>query len=125
MAMQAGLEGLNREWAARGIATLRMGIGIHTGVVFAGNVGGSARIKYTVIGDTVNVTARLEGLNKDFGTTTLITAEVENALGDRVETRYRGEAPVKGRAEPLRVYELLAVHPEPAAAAGRGDGGGR
>ena len=112
LAMQAALERLNREWAARGIATLRMGIGIHTGVVFAGNVGGPSRIKYTVVGDTVNVTARLEGLNKELGTTTLITAEVEKALGDRVETRYRGEAPVKGRAEPLRVYELLAVRPE-------------
>ena len=62
-----------------------------------------------MVGDTVNVTARLEGLNKELGTTTLITAEVEKALGDRVETRYRGEAPVKGRAEPLRVYELLAM----------------
>ncbi|HEY7601073.1 MAG TPA: adenylate/guanylate cyclase domain-containing protein [Methylomirabilota bacterium] len=109
LAMQTALETLNREWAARGIATLRMGIGIHTGMVFAGNVGGPSRIKYTVVGDTVNVTARLEGLNKELGTTTLITAEVEKALGDRVETRYRGEAPVKGRAEPLRVYELLAL----------------
>jgi adenylate cyclase len=111
MGMQAALERLNREWSARGVATLRMGIGIHTGVVFAGNVGGPGRVKYTVIGDTVNVTARLEGLNKDLGTTTLITAETRGALGDRAETRYCGEVPVKGRAEPLRVYELLAVLP--------------
>ena len=88
MAMQAALERLNRDWAARGVPTLRMGIGIHTGTVFAGNVGGPGRIKYTVIGDTVNVTARLEGVNKDLGTTTLITAEAHEALGDRVETRY-------------------------------------
>lgn len=116
LGMQAALERLNHEWSARGIATLRMGIGIHTGIVFAGNVGGPDRIKYTVVGDTVNVTARLEGLNKDLGTTTLITAETRGALGDAVETRYRGEVPVKGRAEALQVYELLAVHP-------RGPGG--
>ena len=111
MGMQAALERLNQEWSARGVAPLRMGIGIHTGVVFAGNVGGPDRIKYTVVGDTVNVTARLEGLNKDLGTTTLITAETRGALGDRAETRYCGEVPVKGRAEPLRVYELLGIRP--------------
>jgi adenylate cyclase len=124
MGMQAALERLNHEWVRRGVPTLRMGIGIHTGVVFAGNVGGPGRIKYTVIGDTVNVTARLEGVNKELGTTTLITAETRDAIGDRVDTRYRGEVPVKGRAEPLRVYELVAVHPDgsdrgaPAGAAG-------
>jgi adenylate cyclase len=111
MGMQEALARLNQEWSGRGAATLRMGIGIHTGVVFAGNVGGPDRIKYTVVGDTVNVTARLEGLNKELGTTTLITAETRDAVGDRVETRYCGEVPVKGRAEPLRVYELLSVGP--------------
>jgi adenylate cyclase len=111
MGMQAALERLNHEWARRGVPTLRMGVGIHTGVVFAGNVGGRDRIKYTVVGDTVNVTARLEGVNKELGTTTLITAETREAIGDRADTRYRGEVPVKGRAEPLRVYELLAVRP--------------
>ena len=111
MGMQSALERLNEEWARRGVPTLRMGIGIHTGVVFAGNVGGPGRIKYTVVGDTVNVTARLEGVNKELGTTTLITAETREAIGGRVDTRYRGEVPVKGRAEALRVYELLAVHP--------------
>lgn len=112
VAMQAALAELNRGWAASGLPALRMGIGIHTGVVFAGNVGGAARTTYTVIGDPVNVTARLESLNKDLGTTLLITEEAQTRLGDRVETRYCGEAPVKGRAQPLRVYELLAVHPD-------------
>ncbi len=127
MGMQAALERLNRGWAARAAPTLRMGIGIHTGIVFAGNVGGPGRIKYTVVGDTVNVTARLEGLNKDLGTSTLVTAETLGALGDRVETRYRGAIPVKGRAEPLHVYELLAVASARTgrpAAAGEGEGMG-
>ena len=67
MGMQAALERLNREWSARGVATLRMGIGIHTKWCLRATSAGR-RIKYTVIGDTVNVTARLEGLNKDLGT---------------------------------------------------------
>jgi adenylate cyclase len=115
MAMQEALARLNRDWATRGLPALRMGIGVHTGTVFAGNVGGPERIKYTVVGDAVNVTARLESLNKDLATTTLVTEETRQAIGDRAETRYRGEVPVKGRAEPLKVHELLAV---------RGDGDG-
>jgi adenylate cyclase len=110
--MQAALERLNRAWAGRGTPTLRMGIGIHSGVVFAGNVGGEGRLKYTVVGDTVNVAARLEALNKDLGTTTLITEETRQALGGRAETRYRGEVPVKGRGQPLRVYELRGLRLE-------------
>jgi adenylate cyclase len=110
--MQAALERLNRAWAARGTPTLRMGIGIHSGGVFAGNVGGEGRMKYTVVGDTVNVTARLEALNKELGTTTLITEETRQALGARVATRYLGEVPVKGRIQPLRVYELLGLRPD-------------
>jgi adenylate cyclase len=108
MGMQAALERLNLEWARRGVSTLRMGIGIHTGVVFAGNVGGADRIKYTVVGDTVNATARLEGVNKELGTTTLITAETREAIGDRVDTGVaagdgrRGRWTTAVRADPGR-----------------------
>jgi adenylate cyclase len=108
--MQRALDRLNEAWPARGLPTLRMGIAVHTGVVFAGTVGSRERVKYTVIGDAVNVTARLEGLNKDLGTTLLLTEEARAAVGDLAETRYRGEIPVKGRAEPLRVYELVQLH---------------
>ena len=108
--MQRALDRLNEAWPTRGLPTLRMGIAVHTGVVFAGTVGSRERVKYTVIGDAVNVTARLEGLNKDLGTTLLLTEEARAAVGDLAETRYRGEIPVKGRAEPLRVYELVQLH---------------
>jgi adenylate cyclase len=107
VAMDAALVALNGRWQAQGLPSLRMGIGIHTGRVFAGNVGGRDRIKYTVIGDPVNVGSRVEGLNKELGTTILITEEALAAVADRVGVRDCGPMAVKGRVEKVRVYEVL------------------
>jgi adenylate cyclase len=108
-AMERALADLNVRWATRGLPVLQMGIGIHTGVVFAGNVGGHDRIKYTVIGDPVNVASRVEGLNKELGTTILITAGTLASLGARAQVKDRGPMHVKGRVEEVRVYEVLTV----------------
>ena len=107
LAMNHALDALNRRWEAAGLPRLQMGIGIHTGAVFAGNVGGRDRIKYTVIGDPVNVASRVEGLNKELGTTMLITEETLAAVGDRVRVRDCGPIAVKGRVEKVRVFEVL------------------
>jgi adenylate cyclase len=109
VAMQRRLRELNRRWKAAGRPALKMGLAVHTGEVFAGNVGGSARLKYAVVGDPVNVAARLEGLNKELGTTLLITEATRTALGDRVEVKDRGPVLLRGRTEPLRVHEVLGV----------------
>jgi adenylate cyclase len=69
-------------------------------------------VKYAVIGDPVNVAARVEGVNKDLGTTILMTEETRMLLGERVRARDCGETHVKGRSRPVRVYEVLAVHPD-------------
>jgi len=106
LAMDEGLQGLNSRWSDAGLPPLRMGIGIHSGEVFAGNVGGRARTKYTIVGDTVNVGSRVEGLNKELGSTILITEATFSMLAGLVKVRDCGPMPVKGRNEPVRVFEL-------------------
>jgi adenylate cyclase len=105
--MDRALARLNEAWKRKGLVELRMGVGIHTGRVFAGNVGGRDRMKYTVIGDPVNVASRVEGLNKDLSTTLLVTEETLAAVGDRIRVRDCGPVAVKGRVEKVRVFEVL------------------
>jgi len=87
---------------------LRTRIGISTGPVVGGTVGGGDRLGYTVHGDTVNLAARFESLNKELGSRVLVSARTAELAGDAIALRDRGIVTVRGFHEPLRVYEPSA-----------------
>ena len=107
--MHAALAALNHRWEAEGRGPLAMGIAVHTGPAFAGTLGAPRKKKYAVLGDTVNLTSRMEGLNRDLGTGILISGAVLAVLRDRMVVRDRGSVAVKGRSEPVEIHELLSL----------------
>ena len=84
-----------------------MGVGINTGSMIVGNLGSRDRLAYTAVGDPVNVASRIEGLSKEYGVHVVIGEATRQAAGDAFEYRFLDLVAVKGRAEPLQVYELL------------------
>jgi len=111
LAMMEELRGLERKWRQEGKEPFRMGVGINTGEVIVGNLGSDQRFDYTVIGDPVNLAARLEGLNKDFPEASgIIISEFTYELAkDHVEARPLGDVKVKGRVKPVAIYELTGM----------------
>jgi adenylate cyclase len=109
--MMEELRGLERKWRQEGKEPFRMGVGINTGEVIVGNLGSDQRFDYTVIGDPVNLAARLEGLNKDFPEASgIIISEFTYELAkDHVEARPLGDVKVKGRVKPVAIYELTGM----------------
>ncbi len=93
----------------RGDAGLRVGAGVNSGRVVAGSIGGAGRLNFSVIGDAVNVAARVEAATRQTGDDVLITEATKRLLLRRIPVVSRGTVPLKGKAEPLEVFAPLAL----------------
>jgi adenylate cyclase len=99
---------MQKKWEAEGKPKLDIGIGLNTGVASVGNMGSALRYGYTALGDTVNLSSRLEGLNKDYGTHILVNETTYAAVkDDGFLFRELDLIRVKGKFQPVILYELI------------------
>ncbi|MBI3045915.1 MAG: GAF domain-containing protein [Betaproteobacteria bacterium] len=110
--MMVALRELNRRRVAVGHELIRIGVGISTGHVIAGNIGSPKRLEYTVIGDRVNLAERLENANKYYGTSVLICQPTAARLKHPVRLRELDLIRVRGMRAPVSIYEVLDHHTE-------------
>ncbi len=111
--MLAAQEELNRDWAAQGLPEFRLGIGLNTGPMVVGNMGSRQRFDYTILGDSVNLASRLEGLTREYpGVDIIVGPETEAAARDEFIFRKLDLIQVKGRKEPVEIYQLLGPREE-------------
>jgi adenylate cyclase len=102
---------LNRGWLAKGMTQLDLGIGVNSGDMIAGNIGSSSIMSYTVIGDNVNLGARLESLNKDYKTRIIISEATRARLTGDYTTRPLGDVVVKGKSKAVQIFEVQVPSP--------------
>ena len=107
LAMVARQEALNIRLNSQNLPTLRIGVGIHTGEVIAGQIGPDTRVEYDVTGEAVNVASRLEGLTKEMHTTILISDATAAWMGPGFTLGRAAELRVRGKAKPVKVVEVL------------------
>ncbi|MGE4232605.1 MAG: adenylate/guanylate cyclase domain-containing protein [Bacteriovoracia bacterium] len=104
--MRAELNELNKLRLSRGQSALKIGMGVNTGPVIAGNIGSEEKMEYTVIGDSVNLASRIESLTKEYGTDLLISSNTYNLVKDRFIFEECKVAKVKGKSEGIQVFKV-------------------
>jgi adenylate cyclase len=111
--MQESLRRLNLEWQKRGLRPFAMGCGLNYGEVVFGNIGSAQKMEPTVIGDAVNVTARLEGLTKEYGRELLVGEMAASLLRDQFRLQFVDRIALKGKSKPLDVYSVIGPADQP------------
>jgi adenylate cyclase len=106
--MIATLDKLRVEFVARGLPELHVRIGVNSGKMIVGNMGSKQRMDYTIMGDTVNLASRLEGVNKLYGSTIMISEDTLSLLGNDFAVREIDTVRVMGRSSPTIIFELLS-----------------
>jgi class 3 adenylate cyclase len=107
LAMQQELARWNTAREGRGESTLAMGIGIHTGTVVLGSIGTPQRREYTVVGDAVNVAARLQELTRAVPAAILVSDATRRVAGDRIQMELAGVERLRGRTQPIDIYRVI------------------
>ncbi len=95
------------------MATIKIGIGINSDTVISGNIGSTRRMEFTAIGDGVNLGSRLEGASKQYGTDAIISEATYKLCGDRIWVRELDRIQVKGKNQPVSVFELIGLKSDP------------
>lgn len=103
------LKVLQDEYIAKGLPTIDIGIGLNTGDMSVGNMGSNTVRSYTVMGDSVNLGSRLEGINKEYGTRIIVSEFTQNRIAKSFVTREVDWVRVKGKHQPVRIFELLGT----------------
>ncbi len=109
--MAERLRKLQEKWTKEGKDCVQFGIGIHSGSALVGNLGSEQIFDYTAIGDTINTGARIEPMNKIYETENhiIISETTYEAVKDKVEARYLDTKTLRGKGQPIKLYELVAL----------------